>query len=130
MQRTEGRMQRAVAWLVVACLEVLSLSPLSAQELRLRDTLKGHTSPVWFVAYSPDGKTLASGSGPTIRLATPDGKTSGSGTGEPTIKLWDVPAKKERATLKGHAGMVASVAVSPDGKTLASGSHDRTVKLW
>src|SRR5262249_29870760 len=77
---------------------------------KVRATLTGHTSPVWSVAYSPDGKALASGSGATIRLPTPDGKISGSGSGGPTIKLWDVPAVQERATLQGHAGPVVSVA--------------------
>jgi WD40 repeat protein len=74
------------------------------------------------VAFSPDGKTLASASW------------------DQTIKLWDVQTGKELATLKGHTGWVTSVAFSPDGKTLASaggerseessGSADRTIKLW
>ena len=64
------------------------------------------------MAYSPDGKTLASGSG------------------DKTIKLWDVATGKEQATLKGHTDWVTSVAFSPDGKTLASGSEDKTIKLW
>ena len=64
------------------------------------------------VAFSPDGKTLASGSE------------------DKTIKLWDVATGKEQATLKGHTEWVKSVAFSPDGKTLASGSGDSTIKLW
>ena len=64
------------------------------------------------VAFSPDGKTLASGSE------------------DKTIKLWDVATGKEQATLKGHTDAVSSVAFSPDGKTLASGSEDKTIKLW
>jgi WD40 repeat protein len=64
------------------------------------------------VAFSPDGKTLTSGSYDT------------------TIKLWDVETGKEQATLQGHTGPVYAVALSPDGNSLASGSHDKTVKLW
>jgi WD40 repeat protein len=47
-----------------------------------------------------------------------------------TIKLWDVKAGKETATLKGHTNGVIGVTFSPDGKTLASGSGDHTIKLW
>jgi hypothetical protein len=128
MKPKVGRM-KTVVWLGVACLG-LRLSPLSAQEPKLRAILKGHTSPVWCVAYSPDGRWLVSGSGPTIQLATPGGKTPASGSGDKTVKLWDMQTGKERATFKGHSSLVSSVAFSPDAKLLASGSHDKTVKLW
>src|SRR5262245_45484368 len=112
MQAKVGLTRQAVLWLCVNCLLLLPLSALSAQGPQLRGTLKGHTKAVVCVAYSPDGKTLASGSLDT------------------TVKLWDVRTGKERATLKGHTDKVWSVAFSPDGKTLASGSHDKTIKLW
>ncbi len=67
---------------------------------------------MYSVAYSPDGKCLASGSR------------------DKTIKLWDVTTGNERATLKGHTGPVLSVNYSPDGRTLASVSLDKTIRLW
>src|SRR5215831_11753373 len=72
----------------------------------------GHSGLVAAVAFSTDGKTLASGSG------------------DNTIKLWDVTSGNELRTLKGHSDLITSEAFSADGKTLASGSWDRTIKLW
>jgi WD40 repeat protein/class 3 adenylate cyclase len=113
-----------------------------------------HEGAVYSVAWSPDGKTLASGShDQTVKLwevATgklltslqghseavrsvawsPDGKTLASGSYDQTVKLWEVATGKLLASLQGHTGQVISVAWSPDGKTLASGSTDQTVKLW
>ena len=75
--------------------------------------LVGHTGAVTSVAYSPDGKTLASGSS--------DG----------TIRFWNaVTGRQVNSPLAGHAGSVNSVAFSPDGKTLATGSSEGTVVLW
>ena len=92
--------------------------------------LKGHDSLVWSLAFSPDGKTLASGCGPTIKLAAPNEKEEESETGVPEIKLWDIATGELHATLSGHTNLVSSLAYCPDGKTLASASHDQTVRLW
>ena len=117
-------------------------------------TLTGHSNPVRSVAFSPDGRTLASGSDDnTIKLwnvqsqrqittltghsnhvrsvaFSPDGQTLASGSVDKTIKLWEVQSQRQIATLTGHSDYVWSVAFSPDGRTLASGSHDQTIKLW
>jgi WD40 repeat protein len=64
------------------------------------------------VAFSPDGRRLASASG------------------DQTIKVWDTASSQELRTLKGHTGRVQSVAFSrPEGSRLASGSEDQTIKV-
>jgi WD40 repeat protein len=105
------------------------------------------------MAWSPDGKTLATGSphrtvtvwnaetgklvatlrghtGHIFALAwSPDGKTLATGADDNLVILWDARSGQARSTLKGHSSRVVDVGWSPDGKTLASGSDDSTL-LW
>ena len=116
-------------------------------------TLKGHSDWVQSVAFSPDGKLLASGSsdgtvklwdaatGSTLQTLdggslevgpvafSPNGKLLASGSLDGVVRLWDVAAGSVKRMLKGWDA-VESVAFSPDGKRLALASNDGTVELW
>ena len=74
--------------------------------------LEGHQAPVLSVAWSPEGRRLASGSN------------------DRTIRLWEAETGQLLRVLEGHQAPVLSVAWSPEGRRLASGSEDRTVRLW
>lgn len=92
--------------------------PLAAQDKAgpaLAMKLKGHTDAVYAVAFSPDGKYVATASF------------------DSTLKLWDAVTGKEIKTYGGtggHTKQVISLAFSPDGTMLASGSTDNTLKVW
>jgi len=89
---------------------------------RIRQTLKSCSSfkslrflagdPVNGIAFSPDGRTLA------------------SAPGGGTLQLWDVATGQVTQNLEGHSGQAHSVAFSPDGQMLASTSFDYVVRLW
>ncbi|MBD2169496.1 ribosome assembly protein 4 [Calothrix membranacea FACHB-236] len=114
----------------------------------------GHQDSVTSIAFSSDGKKLASGSeDKTIKLwdistgqllqtfsghgdviktiaLSSDGQKLASGSKDKTIKLWDVSTGQLLQTFSGHGDVVNSVALSSDGQKLASGSKDKTIKLW
>lgn len=76
-------------------------------------TLAGHTERFSAIAFSPDGKWLASGSE------------------DSTVRIWDAGNGKEITTLKGHGkNAVVSVAFSPDARSLVSAGYDGTLKVW
>ena len=128
----------------------------AAQSSGAAAILHGHTDQITSVAFSPDGRTLATGSwDSTVRLwdvatrtqlgaplrghegtvnsiaFSPDGHTLATGSDDKTVRLWDVDTHKQRGKpLSGHKERVESVAFSPDGLTLATGSDDKTVRLW
>ncbi|PWI64016.1 hypothetical protein PCL_00450 [Purpureocillium lilacinum] len=141
---------------------VLLFSFLGARTVKVWDgatggvvhTLEGHGDAVNSVAFSPDGKLIASasndrtvkmwdaatgyvvrtleGHGDTVTSVafSPDGKLIASASNDRTVKMWDAATGYVVRTLEGHGDTVTSVAFSPDGKLIASASNDRTVKMW
>ncbi|MGW8354735.1 nSTAND1 domain-containing NTPase [Streptomyces wedmorensis] len=125
----------------------------TASTLPLQRRLSGHAQAVDSVAFSPDGKTLATGSydntarlwdkdtGKTRHILkghtdqvhalafSPNGSVLATAGQDAKVWLWTVATGEPLATLSGHEGEVTGVAFSPDGKTLAASSYD-TVQLW
>ncbi|MCP4372529.1 MAG: hypothetical protein GY797_31150, partial [Deltaproteobacteria bacterium] len=77
--------------------------------------------------FSP---AMCVGSGVRSVAFSPDGKFLASGSYDNTVRLWEVSTGEQLRELTGHSDSVWSVAFSPDGKFLASGSDDKTVRLW
>jgi len=74
--------------------------------------LEGHQAPIMCVRFSPDGRTLATGSL------------------DHSVKLWNLATRQEVASLEDHTGAVSGLAFSADGTLLTSSSEDKTIRLW
>ncbi len=122
--------------------------------VRLMRTLRGHTALIRRIAWSRDGRTLASpsrdgtvrlwdletgeclhtleGHGSEVNTVAFDlvGRTLVSGGEDHNIRLWETTSGNSLGVLEGHADAVMSTAFDPTARTLASGSLDRTIKLW
>jgi WD40 repeat protein len=114
-------------------------------------TLKGN-GPIAGVAFSPDGKSIATCAGNAIHVwdassgnesqvmkmhegevysiaFSPDGKRIASGGGQ-TVRVWDVANGKDTVKCKGHSARVIRVEFVDGGRSILSGSWDHTVKIW
>ena len=99
--------------LVVLCgLFLIGSSQMASAQKPELDIQTGHLNGVRTIAFSPDGKFLASGSG------------------DNTVKLWNFETGDEMRTFTGHGNSVKLVVFSQDGRLLASHSDDDTIKIW
>jgi eukaryotic-like serine/threonine-protein kinase len=134
--------------------DLASIAVWDAQTDQRTGRFDGHTGPVYSVAFSRDGRRLASASsdhtvriwdaetgsciavlqGHTDEVLTavfhPDGTRLASAGRDRAIWFWDLATGQEVARLTGHADYVFSLAFSPDGESLVSGSGDSTARVW
>lgn len=114
--------------------------------------LAGHSGGIWQMAFSPDGKRLASNDNYEVKVwdlerrkefrsfkapaftrsidFSRDGKRAATGHDDGRVILWDVETGRRAMTLRGHNDWVPGVAFSPEGDRLASASVDMTAKIW
>ena len=112
-----------------------------------------HSGQVADVAYSPDGKWVASTNGKKVRIweagsgdekwtleghtrgvhhlcFSPNGNRLATASEDQTLKVWDMSTGRELLTIRGHLDRLSDVCFSPDGEIIAGSSSDTTVRLW
>ena len=76
--------------------------------------IRTHYDSIYTLAFSPDGKTIA----------------SGGGWHDNVLRMWDVYTGEHKNALRGHTGSVTAITFSPDGETVATMSQDDTIRVW
>jgi WD40 repeat protein len=85
---------------------------------RVVATMNGHEETTRGLAFSPDGRWLASGSGDQWSA------------NDCTVRIWSIATGRELRRFEGHRGRVNAVAFTPDGRSVVSGSEDATALVW
>lgn len=132
----------------------LEIGKSPAPGITLRQALRGHNDIIHHIAWSPDGKLLASPSsdktiqiwnlhtGRSFRVLkgpdtsflsvswSPDSKQLVSASSDGVVRLWDITNGKLLRDLRGHNDLVHSVAWSPNSQRIASSADDARIHLW